>query len=760
MSPPEKQKHALEKICDFKNKAVLFLLLSLMGLTRIAGGTEDSVSFRRDVMAVLSKTGCNMGACHGNKNGKYGFKLSLRGENPDFDFHSITGEYESRRINKWIPEASLILAKATSQIAHEGGKRFDKNSKYYRIIRNWIDQGAKDNKDGWIDPVDLHVFPDSPHYVYAPKTKVQIQAIAKFADGSKSNVADMAVYEASNNLATISSDGVVTFTQPGETTIIVRYLGIQKPIHIAFVPENNNYKSIEVTASNFIDQNVNQKLERLRQVPSPTCSDETYLRRVYMDLIGLPPSSETVEDFISSHDPFKRQSLIIELLESREFSEFWASKWADILRVEEKVLDRKGVRAFYQWIQTSIATHKPLDRFAYEIITARGSTYKNPPTNFFRANRSPTQRAVATAQVFLGTRLQCAECHNNPFDRWTQNDYYGWAPAFSSIQFKIQENNRKDGLDKNEFIGEQVLYDDGTHSIENPTSSEKVPARLLGGQKDLPAGKERKSILANWLVSAENRQFAKVQANRVWSHLMGRGLVEPVDDFRSTNPATHPQLLENLTDFLINNNFQIRPLISLIVSSETYQRSSQILDENIFNDPKNYARNIPRRFTGEQILDAQSKALDVSIKYNGYVLGTRASQIPGVMAIRTRSKTLSDGDKFLKIFGKPQRMLTTDEERTCDPNITQAFQLISSPLIHRLITNHQNVLAQLISNKDLNLDGIVEELYLRFLSRKPLPSERAHFSEYISKQGNENLRAAAEDITWALVNSKEFLFRY
>lgn len=756
----EKQKPISSKVGAYKVFIMLGFISFLLLKPDTVFGDSDSVSFRRDVMAVLSKAGCNMGACHGNKNGKYGFKLSLRGENPTFDFESITSEYDSRRINKWIPEASLILTKATTELAHEGGRRFQKDSKYYQILHDWINSGAKDDDGEWIKPIDLQLSPSESHFIYEPDKEISIRVTAEFANGLRKDVSDMAVYETSNNLVKISDNGLVTFLQPGETTIIIRYLDIQKPLNLVFVPRNENYQEVSKIGQNFIDTHIYKKLVKLKQTPSSECSDATYLRRVSMDLTGLPPTPSAIDEFLNNNDPDKKHKLVIDLMETREFSEFWASKWADLLRVEEKVLDRKGVRAFYQWIQTSIATHKPLDQFAREIIRARGSTYKNPATNFFRANRTATQRAVATAQVFLGTRLQCAECHNHPFDKWTQNDYYSWASAFASIKFKILQNNRRDGLDKNEFIGEQVLYDNDQYSIENPTSKQLMAARVLGGKSNLPIGSNRKSALAEWLVSSDNKQFARVQANRIWSHLMGRGLVEPVDDFRSTNPPSHPELLDNLTDYFIDSGYQIRPLIALIISSEAYQRSSEKIPENIFDDPINYARNIPRRFTGEQILDAQSQALMVDVEFNGYAPGTRASQIPGVMAIRTRSKVPSGGDKFLKVFGKSQRMLSTDEERTCDPNITQAFQLISSPLIHKLITDSDNIINQLIQEGESNHDRLVEELYLRFLSRRPQPSERAHFSDYLNKPGKTQLREAIEDITWSLINSKEFLFRY
>lgn len=739
-----------------RGSIILVIILLIAFAQAFQTQAENHVSFRRDVMAVLSKAGCNMGACHGNQNGKYGFRLSLRGESPEWDYFSLAHEYDGRRINPWIPQSSLILEKSISNIAHEGGKRFGKESIYYSILLDWIKQGALDDKDSWIRPVSIQVKPSTSEFLYYPRKSIKLSVLATFEDGTTKDVSNLAVYEPSNTKVSIDNQGLVTSTNPGEATIIVRYLDLQKPVRVGFIPANPEFVWTASEPANFIDNYINDKLKVLLQNPSENSSDYVFLRRVYMDLSGLPPHPDVIKQFVEDNSPDKRAAIVLELMETKEFAEFWALKWADLLRVEEKSLDRKGVRSFYQWIQNSIANHKPLDQFAKEILTARGSTYKNPPSNFYRANRSPTKRSVATAQVFLGTRLQCAECHNHPFDVWTQNDYYSWASAFASIDYKILENNRKDGLDKHEFIGEQIIFDSDKASIKNPTTNKLTPARVLGGDSILPEGPNRKHEVADWLTAPSNKQFARVQVNRIWFQLMGRGLVDPVDDFRSTNPASHPDLLEALTNYFISHDYHIRPLITLIMTSNAYQRSSMKVAMNKFEDPINYARNIPRRFSGEQILDAQCVALETSVQYNGYAPGTRAGQIPGVEAIRIRSKALSDGDKFLRIFGKPLRLLTTDEERTCSPNMTQAFQMISSPLIHNIITDDNNALDKLSQSEDSEF--IVETLFLKLISRQPNEAELNKLSEFIEKSANK--RESLEDICWALINSKEFLFRY
>ncbi len=743
-----------------------FFLASLLiftGMFSLVHGGADTgrqgvnVSFRNEVMAVLSKAGCNMGACHGNKNGKYGFKLSLRGESPEADHHAVTGEFHGRRINPWLPGQSLILAKATGEIPHEGGRRFGRDSRYFAILESWIESGAPDDGDEARLPVSIEVTPSGTQFIEYPVRSLEIRAMVTYEDGRTEDVSDLAVYESSNPIVEISMGGVVQSLQPGETTILVRYLHLQKAIPVAFIPSNPDFVPMDAPVAGFIDQHINRKLEKLKQHPAGRCDDATFMRRAWLDLTGITPPAGAVIPFIESTDESRRHRLIEELMETPEFASFWAQKWADLLKVEEKTLDRKGVMSFYQWIRTGIANDRPLDEFAAGIIAASGSTYTTPPANFYRANRTATERSVAAAQVFLGTRLQCAECHNHPFDRWTQNDYYSWASAFATVDYRVLENRRRDSNDQHEFVGEQVVFDRPDGMVRNPTSGKMALPRALGSEQILPDGAARRETLAEWMTSPDNRQFARVQVNRIWYHLMGRGLVEPVDDFRATNPPSHPRLLEELTDLFIEEGFRIRPVIRAVMNSEAWQRSSFRHVGNPVDDPVNYARCVPGRLSGEQILDSITRALEAPVEFNGYAPGTRAIEIPGVEAIRARYRRPSDGDKFLKVFGKPPRLLSTDEERTCSPTMTQAFQLVSGPLVNELVSRPDNRLSRL-DNPSVSPEHALIDLFCAFISRPPTDAEVQHFLDYLNSQPSR--RHALEDISWALINSKEFLFRY
>jgi hypothetical protein len=464
-------------------------------------------------------------------------------------------------------------------------------------------------------------------------------------------------------------------------------------------------------------------------------------------------------------------------LERREFAEFWALKWSDIARNEEKVLDRKGVQTYSDWIRDSFAEHKPMDRFVREIISARGSTYVNPAANFYRANRDAATRAEATAQLFLGTRLQCARCHNHPFDRWTQADYYDWADVFARIRYKILENRRRDGLDSHEFIGEQIVYLTREGGMTNARTGLRAQARFLGDapstvgaklsfpRQESPvaaatdasvAAEEQTEIdrLAEWLTAQPN--FAKAQVNWVWSHLMGRGLVEPIDDFRPTNPATHPELLDDLAADFARHRFDFRWLIQTILGSSTYQRSSEPNPSNA-DDELNYSHVHPRRLTAEQLFDAQHQVLDVPARFRGFPEGLRAAQLPGGSPVRRNETTMGGPEKFLSVFGKPPRLLACECERSNETTLGQTFQLISSPEMDTLLADPNNRLSRLLAGRSSDAD-LVTELYWTALTRPPGKPELTRAVELL--RTSTDRRRALEDLTWALLNAKEFVLRH
>src|SRR5260370_26146993 len=445
----------------------------------------ESISFRNDVMAVLSRAGCNQGVCHGNQNGKNGFKLSLRGEDPVWDYSALTRDMLGRRVNKDHPAESLILLKPTVAIPHEGGKRFPVDSLEYRIVAGWIAAGMPPDSPDAPALRRIAVTPGE-QILFGPDARVQLRVQATFSDNAVRDITRLAVYEPSNPNVEISSQGEVTNplargASKGlmETSILVRYLDRRAAVQLAFVPNRPNFQWREIPESNYIDHHVFGKLRALRIPPSSVCSDAVFLRRAYLDVLGILPTPEEVRAFLNHQHSDKRARLIDQLLNRPEFADFWALKWSDVLHSEEKTLDRKGVQAFHRWIRDCIAERKPLNEFARELIAAKGSSYRQPATNFYRALRDPQSRAEAFGEVFLGIRLQCAKCHNHPFDQWTQKDYYSLSAFFARIRYKILENNRTDRLDSHEFDGEQIVWEAKQGEIERPRSHEAISPPFL-----------------------------------------------------------------------------------------------------------------------------------------------------------------------------------------------------------------------------------------------------------------------------------------
>jgi hypothetical protein len=711
------------------------------------------VRFRHDVMAVLSKAGCNQGTCHGNQNGKGGFKLSLRGEAPDLDLDALTRDTLARRIDPHRPADSLLLLKATAAVPHEGGKRFGADSLEYALLLRWIAAGA---------PLDL---PDTPvlegleatpaeAFIVEPADRVRLRVQARFSNGGTRDVTRLAVYEPSNPLTTVRPDGEALREQFGETAILVRYLDRQATVQLAWVPLRQGFSWQPVPEANFVDGHVFDRLQKLRMQPSGLAADSVFLRRVHLDNLGVLPTPEQTRAFLDDPRPDKRGRLIDRLLERPEFADFWSLKWSDLLRNEEKVLDRKGVQAFHQWIRHSIAAGQPLNEFARELIAARGSTYAYPPANFYRALRDPQVRAEAVAQVFLGIRVQCARCHNHPFDRWTQNDYHSLAAFFPRVQYRIVENRRRDRLDQHEFDGEQIVWLAREGEVKHPRTDQVMTPRVLGGQEVPPEG-NRLQALADWIARPDNPFFARAQVNRAWYHLLGRGLVDPNDDFRASNPPVNGPLLDALTRDFVEHRFDLRHLVRTILNSRTYQLSAAPNDTN-GDDETNFSHALVRGLQAEQLLDAIAQVTGVPVRFNGYPEGIRAGQLPGVRAFRVQDRRPSEGERFLQTFGKPERSLSCECERSEDTTLAQAFQMLSGEMLHRMLAEPHNRLGQLLKAGKSDRE-IVAEFYLAALCRRPGERELQAALEYVGKA--KDRRAALEDVVWGLLNAKEFLLR-
>lgn len=737
-------------------RAVSCLLAGLLLASAARAGSPPPVSFNNDVMPVLSKAGCNMGACHGNKNGKAGFKLSLRGEDPAWDYNVLTRDVFARRVNPLEPDQSLILLKPTTQLPHEGGLRFKPDSEEYGILRRWIEAGAP--RDGDSAPVlqKLEVTPGQ-QVLIEPADRVQIKATAVFSEGTRRDVSRMAVYEQSSELADISHDGLVKRKdRNGETTVVVRFLGAQQPVRVTFVPARPDFVWRAPPAKNYIDEHVFAKLKTLKTNPSQPASDSDFVRRAYLDLLGILPTAGEAKAFVADAAPDKRERLVERLLGRPEYAEFWALKWGDLLRIEERTLDRKGVLAINRWLRQNIADNTPLDRFVRELVSARGSTYANPPANYYRALRDPVSRGEATAQLFLGVRLQCAQCHSHPFDRWTQGDYYGWAGVFGGVNYKVLENKRRDTNDGHEFVGEQVVYETGDVGVKDPRTGQNAQPHFLGeGSLSLGEEQSRLDALAAWLTGPTNPFFAKAQVNRIWYHLMGRGIVDPIDDFRATNPPSHPELLDALAADFVAHGYDVKYLIRLITSSQAYALSAEPNETNA-EDETNYSHVLPRRLTAEQLLDAQHAAAGVPTEFTGYPKGTRAGQVMGVQASRPRERATASADQFLVAFGKPPRLISCECERSNETTLGQTFQLISGPEVTKLVSNPANRIAKLMSEGKSD-EQVIEDLYWSALSRAPSADEAKAMAGHVKE--SKDRRKGFEDVLWALLNAKEFVLR-
>lgn len=700
-----------------------------------------------------------MGTCHGNANGKGGLKLSLRGQDTDADFDTLTRQLGSRRASIVDPDASLLLLKPTMSVPHQGGRRFKSDSPEYRILRNWIAAGMPR------DPINaprLRNLAASPNHatLYAPETSVQLSVTAEFGDGSKRDITNLAVYDSSSLFVSVDPDGVATSERAGQTIVTARYLNLQIPIRLEFVPHRPDFVSSAPRPTSVIDEAVFTQLQRLRINPSEVCEDTTFLRRVYLDVTGLLPSVEKAQKFASSRESDKRIKLIDELLASPEFNDMQALRWADLLRVEEKTLDKNGVTVFHAWIRDSFAKEKPLNEFAKELLEARGSTYKVPATNLYRTLRTPETRGEATAQLFLGVRLQCAKCHNHPFDRWTQEDYYGWSNYFARIDYKIVENKRRDKFDKHEFAGEQIVLLKDEGDVKNPATGKSAGLRFLSGTTDAAESGEdtkldRLQQIASWMSARTNERFAATQANRIWYQLVGRGVVDPVDDFRSTNPPVNPELLDALQREFVRGGFRVRPLMRLILNSTTYQLSSTPNDTNKENAHL-FARVEPNRLTAEQTLDALSQVLRVPVKFGDQKLGTKAVQLAGVRNGGHRFSPPEIGDRFLALFGKPGRQLSCECERAGETTLAQTLELCSGDLIDQMLRNDTGMIAKSLKRNESD-EQIINTLYWSALSRAASKVESAAALAHVRNRSDR--RQGLEDVAWAILNSNDFLLR-
>lgn len=701
-----------------------------------AAKTVLPISFRMDVMPIFLKSGCNTGSCHGAARGKDGFRLSLFGYDADGDYYRLTREMPGRRVNLAVPAESTVVEKTIGAVQHTGGKRFEPGSEMYQSLLGWIQAGAPND--------DVAKLPKLVDVQIAPKQAVmdgkgvtqRLSVIAKYSDGTDRDVTSLAVFMSNNDTsAAVAQDGVVTAGDRGEAFVTARFDTFTVGSQFLVLPKGLQFNYPAEPEANYIDGLVANKLKKLRMSPSAVCDDETFIRRVYLDIIGVTPTVEEAVAFLDSKDPAKRAKVIDQLLERKEFTELWVNKWAELLQIRSsQQVSYKAMFLYYNWLTDRISKNVPMDKMVQELLGASGGTFKNPPTNFYQQTTDKLLLTENVAQVFMGMRIQCAQCHNHPFDRWTQNEYYQFVAFFSQIGRKGTDDYR-----------ETVVFNSGGGTTPHPVTNQDMLPKFLGGIAPDTTGKDRRVVLAEWLASPQNPYFAASFVNRVWAHYLGLGIVDPVDDFRVSNPATNPELLAELAKRFTESNYDLRKIVRDICNSRTYQRSTQRNESNQ-TDEKNFAHASLRRIQAESLLDTISTVTNTKDKFNGLPLGSRAVQI-------------ADGGYstyFLTTFGRATRETPCSCEVKMEPTLSQALHLLNGDTVNNKIKSG-GVIAQLIKDKPKPEDRITE-LYLRCFARRPSKEEIDKLQKVMAAEPDPT--KAMEDLFWALLNSREFLFNH
>lgn len=696
--------------------------------------TPRDISFHLDVMPVLTRTGCNTGSCHGAARGKDGFRLSLFGFDPAGDFQRITREIGIRRINLARPEQSLIYLKAIGEVPHSGGKRMEADSPYAAKLLTWLKSGAPIAAEAPPSCTQVELFP-AQVVLQGEEASQRLVAVAHYSDGTTRDVSAMAAFTTNNDrTAAVTDLGAVTAGVRGEAYVMARFDTHTVGTQVLALPADLEYTAPEA-GGNYIDQHVAEKLKKLRILPSGKCTDEEFLRRVTIDIIGQLPTEEEYAQFMADASQDKRAQLIDRLLQRKEFSEIWAMKWAQLLKVKsDNQVSYKAAFLYSSWLTNQLAAETPIDQIVRQLLAASGGVFEQPETNFYQVENDTLKTAENVAQVFMGIRTQCAQCHNHPFDRWTMNDYYGFASFFSQIGRKRGEDYR-----------ETIIFNRAGGEVNHPVNGAPVPPTFLGGPVPDTSGKDRREVLAEWITSPDNPFFANSIANRVWAHFMGAGIVEPVDDIRVSNPASNPELFAALGSKLIDYKFDLKQLVRDICNSEAYQRSTQTNESNR-SDTRNYAYAQVRRIPAEMLLDCVSQVTDTQEKFRGLPIGARAVQI-------------ADGATstyFLTAFGRSARTTVCDCEASTDPSLSQALHLLNGNASQGKIQQGKLINGWL--EQGLDTPRILDKIYVRALSRPPTEQESAALTKMVEEAGGAQV--GLEDAFWAVLNSREFMFNH
>lgn len=708
-----------------------------------ASAGSQAVTFESDVQPLLTKLGCNAGACHGKSRGQNGFALSLLGFDSDFDYAALVGEARGRRVFPAAPESSLVLRKAAGQVPHGGGKRLEVGSPHFETLRRWIEAGTPRT------PADaprlVRVVAEPATRSLAPHESFRLQVFAEYSDGRRRDVTDAAAYQSNDRTIANALDGTEGVIQagpvPGEAAIMARYMNFITVCAVTIplpgsVPEAEYEK---LPRYNEIDDLVWKKLKLLGILPSPAAGDTTFHRRAYLRAIGRLPTPEETRAFLADSSPDKRARLVDRLLERPEYGDFWANKWADLLRPNPYRAGIKAVWTLDSWLRDAFRNNKPYDQFARELLTASGSTWHNGATVIFRDRPDTVEIGASVSQLFLGVRLECAKCHHHPFEVWSQDDFYGFASFFSRVGHKGA------GLSPPISGGEEMIFTRSSGRLNHGRTGEAVSPKLLGGKPlELGPDQDPRDVLVNWMTASDNPFFAKVMANRVWAELMGLGLVDPVDDMRATNPASNEPLLEYLAQDFRQQGYDIKKLIRRIMTSYVFGLSSTPSERNVA-DVRNFSRYYRQRMRAEVLLDAVNDVLGVEEDFAAMPAGSRATQL----------WTYRASSFFLDTFGRPDPNQDPPCERTSESTTPQILHLMNSPALNRKLLMDSARPAKLAASGESN-EKIVDETYLLVYCRLPKDDEKQGALEFLA-QGDQR-RRAAEDLFWALLNTPEFLF--
>jgi len=696
---------------------------------------DRPISFKLDVMPIFMRTGCNQGGCHGAARGKDGFRLSLFGFDPDGDHYRLTRELNGRRINLAIPEESLLVEKGAGKVPHTGGQKFAVGDQYFNEIIRWLDAGAPVDSASIATPLSIDVYPNKVVMNGKGSTQ-QIVVRAKYSDGSERDVTSLSLFMSNNDSsAKISPDGLVTAGDRGEAFIMARFHTFTVGSQFIVLPKDLKFNFPQSQEKNYIDTLVNAKLKNLRITPSEVCSDEAFLRRVYVDLNGILPTVEEFQKFMANKAPNKREQLVEELLAKKEFAEMWVLKWAELLQIRSSNdVSYKSTLLYYNWLQDRIARNVPFNQWVQELLGASGGTFKNPATNYYQNERDILKVTENVAQVFMGMRIQCAQCHNHPFDRWTMDDYYGFAAFFCQIGRKGTDDPR-----------ELTVFNSGNGEVRHPVGNRVMAPKFLGGSTADVAGKDRRQVMANWLASPENPYFATNLSNIVWAHFFGIGIINEVDDVRVSNPASNQELLNEMGKKFTEYNYDFKKLVRDICNSNTYQRSTKANESND-SDLKNFSHAYIRRIKAETFLDCISQVTETKNKFPGLPLGARAVQI-------------ADGqvsNYFLTTFGRATRESVCSCEVKLEPTLSQSLHLLNGDATTQRI-NQGNLVGRLLKEKKTP-EEILDEIYIRCLSRLPSADEKKKVLALVTAETDK--KRALDDAFWAVLNTREFMFNH